>query len=103
MKIYHSVDVKIKAVLKSCKEGILAKDVALELGIHTYSLYRWKKELRDAGLLNKMPKDEPNESDLFKEQKLYALEKENKRLKMEVVLLKKLKELGDAKKKKPSK
>jgi len=30
--------------------GVLAEEVANEIGIHTFSLYRWKKELRDAGL-----------------------------------------------------
>ena len=103
MRIYHSIDLKIRAVLKSCKPGVLAADVAKEIGIHTFSLYRWKKELRDAGLLNRMPKREALEGDLFKDKRLNELEIENERLKMEVAVLKKLKELGDAKRKKPSK
>lgn len=38
----HSVDLKIRAVLKASKPGILASEVAKEIGIHTFSLYRWK-------------------------------------------------------------
>src|SRR5210317_1653589 len=99
----HSIDIKIKAVLKASKPGVLAADVAEEIGIHTFSLYRWKKELRDAGLLNKMPKKEDLEGDLKQEAELKKLIKENKVLRMENTILKKTKELGEAKRKKPSK
>ena len=99
----HSVDIKIKAVLKASRPGVLAADVADEIGIHTFSLYRWKKELRDAGLLNKMPKKEDLQGDLKQEAKLKRLIKENEALRMENAILKKAKELGEAKKKKPSK
>jgi transposase-like protein len=50
-----------------------------------------------------MPKKKDLESDLALEEKLRRLEKENKRLLMENAILKKLKEHGDAKRKKPSK
>jgi transposase-like protein len=103
MRKNHSIDLKIKAVLKASKPGITASDVAQEIGIHTFSLYRWKKELRDAGLLSKMPKKKDLEVDLELEERLRQLEKENQRLLMENAILKKLKEYGDAKRKKPSK
>lgn len=99
----HSIDIKIKAVLKASRPGVLAADVAEEIGIHTFSLYRWKKELRDAGLLNKMPKKKDLEGDLKYEVELKRLIKENETLRMENAILKKAKELGEAKRKKPSK
>lgn len=103
MKKNHSIDLKIKAVLKASKPGVTASEVAQEIGIHTFSLYRWKKELRDAGLLSKMPDKKDLESDLWLEGKLRQLEKENQRLLMENAILKKLKEHGEAKRKKPLK
>jgi transposase-like protein len=48
MRKNHSIDLKIKAVLKASKPGVTASEVAQEVGIHTFSLYRRKKELRDA-------------------------------------------------------
>lgn len=99
----HSIDIKIKAVLKASRPGVLAVDVAKEIGIHTFSLYRWKKELRDAGLLNKMPKKEDLQTDLKQEEELAWLRKENEALRMENAILKKAKEFGEAKRKKPSK
>lgn len=99
----HSIDLKIRAVLKASKPGILASEVAKEIGIHTFSLYRWKKELRDAGLLDNMPKKEDLEGDLKMLAELKKLRKENQQLKMENAVLKKQKELGEARKKKPLK
>lgn len=102
MAKFHSIDLKIKAVLKASRPGVLASEVADEIGIHTFSLYRWKKELRDAGLLNKMPKDEDLGKDLGVQEELRRLKLENEQLKMENAVLKKLKERGNAKRKKPS-
>ena len=102
MKKNHSIDLKIRAVLKACKPGVTASEVAEEIGIHTFSLYRWKKELRDAGLLNKMPKKNELETDPELLEQLKQLKHENEFLKMENAILKKLKELGEAKRKKPS-
>jgi transposase-like protein len=103
MRKNHSVDIKIKAVLKASRAGITASEVAEELGIHTFSLCRWKKELRDAGLLNKMPKEKDLDTDLELEQKYRQLQKENEHLRMENAVLKILKEYGETKRKKPSK
>ena len=99
----HSIDIKIKAVLKASRPGVLAEEVANEIGIHTFSLYRWKKELRGAGLLNKMPKKEELQTDLKQDSELKQLRKENEALRMENAILKKAKEFGEAKRKKPSK
>jgi transposase len=103
MRKNHSIDLKIKAVLKASKPGITASEVAEEIGIHTFSLYRWKKELRDAGLLNKMPKKKDLEANLGLEDKLRRLQRENDQLRMENAILKKLREHGDAQRKKPLK
>jgi transposase-like protein len=102
MKKYYSIDIKMRAVLKASRPGVLAQDVADEIGIHTFSLYRWKKELRDAGLLNKMPKKIDVQSDLKLRDQLERVQKENRQLKMENAVLKKLRALGDAKRKTPS-
>ena len=103
MRKNHSIDIKIQAVLKAARPGVLASEVAEEIGIHTFSLYRWKKELRDAGLLNRMPDKKDVQVDLKTMDRMKKLEKENQYLRMENDVLKKLKEQGDAKRKKPSK
>ena len=103
MRKNHSVDIKIRAVLKACRPGVTASDVAEEIGIHTFSLYRWKKELRDAGLLNKMPKEKDLDTDLKLEQKYKQLQKENEHLRMENAVLKNSRNTAKPKTKKPSK
>ena len=50
MKKFYTLKEKIKAVKKANKPGVFASDVANEIGIPPFSLYRWKKELRDRGL-----------------------------------------------------
>ena len=104
MRKQHTKQLKIKAVIKANQPGVLAADVAKELGIHTFSLYRWKKELRDKGWLMKIPDDmEDIKLKLDQEKELLALRKEVKQLRLENAVLKKQKEHGDARKKKPSK
>ena len=103
MKKFYTLEEKIRAVKKASKPGVLAEDVAKEIGIHTFSLYRWKKELRDIGLKGKMNNKNDIKNKLEIQKKLRRLEKENKQLKMENAVLKKLKELDDAQKKKSSK
>ncbi|MEM7467267.1 MAG: transposase [Pseudomonadota bacterium] len=99
----HSVDLKIKAVLEASKPDVLAVDVADALGIHTYSLYRWKKELKDAGLLSTVPSGKEVQELANLQTELKRLRKVNAQLEMENAVLKKLQEMGDAKKKKPFK
>ena len=103
MKQGHSLQVKINAVLQAELPGVLAEDVARKLGIHTFSLYRWKKELRDAGLIGDMTDKANIKAKLDQLEELKRLRKENEALKLENDVLKKLKELGEARKKKPSK
>ena len=103
MKQGHSLQVKINAVLQAELPGVLAEDVARKLGIHTFSLYRWKKELRDAGLIGDMTDKTNIKAKLDQLEELKRLRKENEALKLENDVLKKLKELGEARKKKPSK
>jgi transposase len=100
MKKIHTLEEKLRAIRKANKPGVLAKDVANEIGIHTFSLYRWKKELRDYGLNRKMNNKQNVKNKLEYLKALKRLEKENKQLKMENDVLKKLKELDDAQKKK---
>ena len=44
---------KKEAVLMSCRDGVRLKDVAEQLDIHPNMLSRWKKEMRDNGVLSK--------------------------------------------------
>lgn len=103
MKKFYTLEEKVRAVKKASKPGVLAGEVAKEIGIHTFSLYRWKKELRDIGLKGKMNNKNDIKNKLEIQKELRRLEKENKQLKMENDVLKKLKGLDDAQKKKSSK
>ena len=103
MKKFHPLKVKINAVLQANLPGVLAEDVAKELGIHTFSLYRWKKELRDAGFIGDMTDKTNIKNKLKQSEELKQLRKENEALKLENDVLKKLKEYGEARKKKPLK
>ena len=100
MKKFYTLEEKLRAVRKANKPGVLAEDVANKIGIHTFSLYRWKKELREYGLNEKMNNKQNVKNKLEYLKSLKRLEKENKQLKMENDVLKKLKELDDAQKKK---
>lgn len=103
MKKTFTITQKLRAVRKAKKEGVLAEEVAKEYGIHTFSLYRWKKELRDMGFNESMTNKEDVKKKLSLQEELKQLRKENKQLQMENAVLKKLKELDDAQKKKSSK
>lgn len=103
MKKFHPLKVKINAVLQANLPGVLAKDIAKELGIHTFSLYRWKKELRDAGFIGDMTDKSNINNKLKQREELKLLHKEIEDLKIENAILKKQKEYGEARKKKPSK
>lgn len=103
MKKFHTLEEKIRAVKKASKPGVLTGDVAKEIGIHTFSLYRWKKELRDAGFIGDMTDKTNIKKNLDQAEELKQLRKENADLKLENDILKKLKEIGEARKKKPSK
>lgn len=103
MKKFHPLKVKINAVLQANLPGVLAEDIAKELGIHTFSLYRWKKELRDAGFLGDMTDKFNIKNKLEQREELKLLRKEIEDLKIENAVLKKQKEYGEARQKKPSK
>ncbi|WP_241087478.1 transposase [Candidatus Vondammii sp. HM_W22] len=98
MRKNHAIDLKIKAVLKASLPSITAGEVAEEIGVHTFSLYRWKKELRDAGLLNKTLKEKDFDTDLEFEEKLSQLQKENERFRIESAVLKSSKDMAKPKK-----
>ena len=97
MRKNHAIDLKIKAVLKASLPGITAGEVAEEISIHTFFLYRWKKKLRDAGLLNKMPKEKDFDTDLEFEEKLSQLQKENERFRIESAVLKSSRDMAKPK------
>lgn len=52
-KRIYDLTFKREAVLMACEDGIKLKDVASQLGVHPNQLSRWKKELRDKGILAK--------------------------------------------------
>ena len=103
MKKFHPLKVKINAVLQANLPGVLAEDIAKELGIHTFSLYRWKKELRDTGFIGDMTDKSNIKNKLKQREELKLLRKEIEDLKIENAILKKQKEHGEARQKKPSK
>lgn len=55
IKKYRNYDhtFKKEAVLMACREGVRLKDVAAQLDVHPNMLSRWKKEMRDKGVLSK--------------------------------------------------
>ncbi len=86
----YSDEFKIKAVLMSLEEGVQVQEVARSLDIHTYMLSRWRKSYREGLLvIDKRKKVSVPKKDKKELDKLKKLEKENKKLKMELDLLKK--------------
>ena len=68
---------KKEAVLMACKEGVRLKDVAEQLDIHPNMLSRWKKQMRDEGILAKATAQPGAASSLkAKDVKLRQLERE---------------------------
>jgi len=53
-KRVYDLTFKREAVLLACEDGVKAKDVADQLGVHPNQLSKWKKELRDKGILSKV-------------------------------------------------
>lgn len=95
---------KIKAVQLAGQPGILAKDVADDLGIHPILLYRWRKEYREG----KFKEDKRKKKILLEAKKvsellrIQELERENKKLRIENELLKKTIEFNSEKRKRSS-
>ena len=82
---------KIKAVELADHPQLLAKDVAQDLGIHPILLYRWRKEYREGKFdqdkrKTKVAIDTQKISELLR---IQQLERENKKLRIEIDLLKK--------------
>lgn len=68
---------KKEAVLMACQEGVRLKDVAEQLDIHPNMLSRWKKQMRDEGVLAKATAQPGASSTLkAKDVKLRQLERE---------------------------
>lgn len=82
---------KIRAVMLANQQDILAKDVAVNLGIHPILLYRWRKEYREGKFrVDKRKKKVLIESKKINEiMRIQQLERENQRLRIENELLKK--------------
>lgn len=81
---------KREAVLMACEPGTRLKDVAHELGVHPNMLSRWKKELRDTGVLSKVTA-RPQASKTLKAEdvKLRQLERQLQEAREENEILKK--------------
>ncbi len=82
---------KIRAVMLANQQDILAKDVAVNLGIHPILLYRWRKEYREGKFrVDKRKKKVLIETKKVNEiMRIQQLERENQRLRIENELLKK--------------
>lgn len=82
---------KIKAIQLADHPGILAKDVAEDLGIHPILLYRWRKEYREGKFKeDKRIKEVKIETKKVAELlRIQQLERENQKLRIENELLKK--------------
>lgn len=82
---------KIRAVMLADQQDILAKDVAVNLGIHPILLYRWRKEYREGKFrVDKRKKKVLIETKKVNEiMRIQQLERENQRLRIENELLKK--------------
>lgn len=82
---------KIKAIQLADHPGILAKDVAEDLGIHPILLYRWRKEYREGKFKeDKRIKEVKIETKKGAELlRIQQLERENQKLRIENELLKK--------------
>ncbi len=82
---------KVRAVMLANQQDILAKDVAVNLGIHPILLYRWRKEYREGKFrVDKRKKKVLIETKKVNEiMRIQQLERENQRLRIENELLKK--------------
>ena len=58
----YGVDFKLRAVQLSNQPGVLVKDVAGSLDIHTFMLSKWRKQVRDGELTGKPPPLQPANS-----------------------------------------
>ena len=86
---FYDDQFKATAVTLGALPGVQSKDVAEVLDIHPIMLYRWKKEYREGGIMDK-PKKGSLDSAAAKELKrLKKIEKDYERLQMEHALLKK--------------
>ncbi|UFN58121.1 IS3 family transposase [Microbulbifer celer] len=88
----YSNEFKVKAVLLSLIDGVRVKEVAATLDIHPFMLSRWRKEYRDGKIVADKRKKltgvvSKHEKELSKVKRLEA---ENRKLKQEVDLPKKV-------------
>ncbi len=81
---------KREAVLMACEAGVQLKDVAAQLGLHPNMLSRWKKQMRDSGVLSKVT-TRPGASEALKAEdvKLRQLERQLAEAREENEILKK--------------
>ena len=84
-RTYFDDEFKREAVRLASDPNRRTKDVAAELGVHPFSISRWKKELRDGKKTRgakKKAKGEPKDTRItYLERKLARLEEENEILK----------------------
>ncbi|HHX52498.1 MAG TPA: transposase [Erysipelothrix sp.] len=83
-----SAEFKRQAVLLVLNEGVPVQTVAIKLEIHTNTLYRWIQEYEKHGERSFPGK---GSHEFVRQNEMKRLEKENKKLKEELDLLKKFK------------
>lgn len=95
---FYNYQFKHAAVTVSNHPYIQTQDVAEALSIHPFMLSRWKKEMRD-GQLEDNEKQARSKSELEEAKKrIRQLERDNKQLRNENIILKKAERLFPVKK-----
>ena len=88
-KTFFDLEFKKEAVRLASDPNRRTKDVAAELGVHPFSISRWKKEFRDAKNKGKIKKvsGEPKDARVkYLERKLAKTEEENEILKKAIAI-----------------
>ena len=88
-RTYFDDEFKKEAVRLASDPNRLMKDVAAELGVHPFSISRWKKELRDGKKRSKPQKNskEPKDARVaYLERKVARIEEESEILKKAIAI-----------------
>lgn len=85
----YDLEFKRQAVLLANHPDLQVQQVAAALGIHPFMLSRWKKEMREQRLMGDKPATPPAKELTAANKRIRQLEKELKKTKEEVEILKK--------------
>ena len=95
---FYNYQFKWTAVTLANHPDIQGRSVAQALDIHPIMLYRWKKEMKDGKILDNK-EEARSKSELERaQQRIRTLERENRRLREENIVLKKAERLFPGKK-----